>query len=64
MGERYHLNPVASTTYSGIEVIKWIVLLMVDLVNKGINNVSMFQDKEGKPVPIVALDVIFHWVLE
>ena len=33
---------------------------MVALVKKDINKESMFQDEEGKPVPIVALDVIFH----
>ena len=44
MGERYHLTPVASTTNSGVEARKWILLLMVALGNKGINNGSMLQD--------------------
>ena len=52
MGERYQLTPVAYITYSGIEVIKWIVLLMVDLEKNSFNNRSMFQSEEGKPVSI------------
>ena len=45
MGESYYLTPVASPMDSGIEVRKWIVLLMVSLGRKGINNGSMFQYK-------------------
>ena len=37
---------------------------MLALVNKGINNESIFHDEEVKPVPISELDVIFHEVLE
>ena len=37
---------------------------MISLGNKGINIVYMFQDEEGKTVPIAALYVIFHEVLE
>ena len=43
--ERYHLTPVASNTYSGIEVRKWILLLMVALINKGTNKAYMLQDE-------------------
>ena len=49
---------------SGIEVRKWILLLILALVKKYIKNGPMFQDEEGNPVPISALDVIFHEVLE
>ena len=64
MGERYRLNPVASTTDSGIEVRKWIELLMVALLNKVITNAPIFLYEEGKPVRIEALDVIFREVLK
>ena len=37
---------------------------MLARVNKFIDNRSMFQDEEGNPVPIEALDVIFHELLE
>ena len=63
MVERYHLTQVASTTDSGIEVRKWIVLLMEYLVNKGINKGSMLHGEEGKTLPIASLDVIFNEVL-
>ena len=43
--ESYHLTQVADTIYSGIEVIKWVVLLMVALVKKCINKGYMFQDE-------------------
>ena len=42
--ERYHLTPVVSTTDSGVEVRKLIILLMVAMGKKVINNGSMFQD--------------------
>ena len=63
-GEIHHLTPFASTIDSGIEVIKSIVLLMLYLAKKGINNVLMFQNEGGDLVPIAALDVVFHEVLE
>ena len=37
---------------------------MVALVQKGLNNEFMFQYEEVNLLPIVALDVIFHKVLE
>ena len=49
---------------SGIEVRKCIVLLMLSLLKKVINNRSMFHDEKGKPIPIAALGVIFNEVLE
>ena len=64
MGERYHMKPVDYNTDSGIEVRKLILLLMVALGGKVINNWYIFQDEEVNPVPIVALDVIFHEVFE
>ena len=63
MGERYHLIQLLSTTYAGIKVRKCIVLLMVALVNKVINKISMFHDEKGNLVPIAELDVIFNEVL-
>ena len=64
MLERYHLTPVGYTTHSGLDVIKWILLLVVLVGNKGVNNVSIFKYEERKPVPIAELDVIFHEFLE
>ena len=62
--EKIYLTPVASTTNSGIYIRKLVVLLMVALVQKGLNNEFMFQYEEVNLLPIVALDVIFHKVLE
>ena len=64
IGERYELTQVASTTDSGIEIIKWIVLLMSYLGKKGTKKVSMLQDEEGKPSKISEIDGIFNEVLE
>ena len=61
-GEGYYLIKLASTMDSGTEVRKWIVLLIVSLENKGINNGFMLQDEEGKLVTILAIDVIVHGV--
>ena len=49
---------------SGIEVRKWILLLMLALGKKGIKSGSMFQDEEGNTSTIAELDVIFNEVLE
>ena len=43
--ESYQLTPVAYTMDSGMEVRKWIVSLVVSLVNKVINNESVLEDK-------------------
>ena len=64
MGERYRLNPVASTTDSGIEVRKWILLLMVYLGKKFINKLSILHYEEGNPVTISEIGVISHELLE
>ena len=62
--ESYQLTPVASTMDSGMEVRKWIVSLVVSLVNKVINNESVLEDKSWNPLPIAVLGVIFYEVLE
>ena len=49
---------------SGIEVRKWILLLMLALGKKVIKSGSMFQDEEGNTSTIAELDVIFNEVLE
>ena len=53
MRDRYHLIQVSSTTDSGTEVRKCIVLFMADLGNKGIKNIYMLQDEEETPLTIV-----------
>ena len=50
--------------YSRVEVRTYILLLVVSLGNKGINNRSMLQDEEVNLVPITVLYVIFIEVLE
>ena len=37
---------------------------MVSLGNKVLNNRSMFQDEQGKPVPIVSLNLIYIEILK
>ena len=48
----YHITPVAFTADPGEDVRRFIVLLMISLGNKGINNVSMLDNEEGETVKL------------
>uniref|UniRef100_A0A7S4K4E0 Uncharacterized protein n=1 Tax=Odontella aurita TaxID=265563 RepID=A0A7S4K4E0_9STRA len=58
--ERYHLNPLASVTESGVEIRCKVTALVVAWDMRGVRRGPFFQDRNGEDIDMGKLDGIMH----